>query len=124
MRFFRGLNPLNVSAYKTCFKHYAIATVLKFFVVVATGVASLRINYLFSQKLQQLLLGFLHIILWSTNQNFVAVSAFGRKLDTDATTLIHDGTDEPALGTNQSVVVFVGDVHINLGNICLQQIRH
>lgn len=21
MRFFRGLNPLNVSAYKTCFKH-------------------------------------------------------------------------------------------------------
>ena len=100
MRFFRGLKPLNERAYKTIFNHLAISMVFKrsFFL---TGVArNPRINYLFSQKLQQLLLGFLHIILWSTNQNFVAVSAFGWKLDTDATTLIHDGTDEPSLGTN------------------------
>ena len=68
--------------------------------------------YLLIQKLQQLLLCFFNIILWSTDEDLVTVTAFRRKLDAHTTTFVHDRTDQPALGTDHRIVMFMRDVYL------------
>ena len=71
-------------------------------------------------KLQKLLLGLFNVILGSTNENLVAVTAFWWELDTDPAAFIHDGADESALGSDHGIVMFMWNIYLHLSHIGLQ----
>ena len=76
---------------------------------------------LFIQKIKKLFLALFNIILGSTDEDLITVAAFWWEFDADSATLIHDGANESALGTNHSIVVLMRDVDFNLSDICLKR---
>ena len=76
---------------------------------------------LFIQKIKKLFLGLFNIVLRSTDEDLVAVTALWREFDIDSTTLIHDGANESTLGTNHSIVMLMRDINFYLSDIRLQR---
>ena len=76
---------------------------------------------LFIQKIKKLFLGLFNIVLRSTDEDLVTVTAFWWEFNADSTALIHDGANETTLGTNQSIVMLMWDVNFYLSDICLQK---
>ena len=76
---------------------------------------------LFIQKIKKLFLGLFNIVLRSTDEDLVTVTAFWWEFNADSTALIHDGANETTLGTNHGIVMLMWDVNFYLGDICLQK---
>lgn len=64
--------------------------------------------------MQQLFLGFLHILGWAPDGHSVTARALCGEVDVDSTTFLHDGADEAAFGANEGIVEFGrnGDLHL------------
>lgn len=77
--------------------------------------------HLFLGQVQQLFLGFLHILGWAPDGHSVTARALGGEVDVDSTTLLHDGADEAAFGANEGIVQFGRNRHLHLCDVGLRE---
>lgn len=71
--------------------------------------------------MQQLFLGFLHILGWAPYGHSVTARALGGEVDVDSTTLLHDGADKTAFGANKGIVQFGRNRHLHLCDVGLRE---
>ena len=71
--------------------------------------------------MQQLFLGFLHILGWAPDGHGVTARALGGEVDVDSTTLLHDGADEAAFGANEGIVQFGRNRNLHLCDVGLRE---
>lgn len=72
-------------------------------------------------QVQQLFLGFLHILGWAPDGHSVTARALGGEVDVDSTTLLHDGADEAAFGANEGIVQFGRNRDLHLCDVGLRE---
>ena len=72
-------------------------------------------------QVQQLFLGFFHILGWAPDGHGVTARALSGEVDVDSTTLLHDGADEAAFGANEGIVQFGRNRHLHLCDVGLRQ---
>ena len=72
-------------------------------------------------QVQQLFLGFLHTLGWAPDGHGVTARALGGEVDVDSTTVLHDGADEAAFGTNEGTVPFGRNRDLHLCAVGLRE---
>lgn len=77
-------------------------------------------THLFIGNLQKLGLGILHVTDGSTDCNLVLGGAFLREADDNTPILLHNGADQLTLGSNDGIMILVGDVNCNLLDVSLK----
>lgn len=77
--------------------------------------------HLLLRQVQQLFLGFLHILGWAPDGHGVTARALGGEVDVDSTTLLHDGADEAAFGANEGIVQFGRNRDLHLCDVGLRE---
>lgn len=71
--------------------------------------------------MQQLFLGFLHILGWAPDGDSVTARALSGEVDVDSTTLLHDGADEAAFGANEGIVQLGRNRDLHLCDVGLRE---
>lgn len=78
--------------------------------------------HLLLRQVQQLLLGFLHVLGWAPDGHRVTARALSGKVDVDSTTFLHDGADEAAFGANEGIVQFGRNRDLHLCDVGLRTV--